>query len=316
MTLIAFATHRDRAEIITDTQTYTHNGTRMGHHSKVLTLPHLEAAMMAQGSTGFEARWHVQALYLARQAVDFDDLVREAPGQLRYVWTELAGEMAEENATHGRSAEVTNSVVFLVGYSATERSFVAYGYASDFDFESMRLDGVYAMPSPLDRRPGDVELHRIRKHLRTYAEWLGDDVAKADMATDRLGSLPPGPVPRKPADWVDLAKKIRRDRAMARIESGLKNHVGGDVIHTTVRVGSSTNRRIHTFADSGAEFAQMMAGTLHPISQAGPCECGSGKRYVDCCLRDMADEPCPCRSEKTFADCCSVNADVTALARS
>lgn len=302
MTMIAFAAHRDRAEIITDTVTYTHTATRMGHTSKVMLLPHLDAAMLAQGSTGFERRWHGQALYLAQHAADFDDFIREAPEHLRYVWERMAAFTEAENAEHGRSASVANSVVFLIGYSAERQAFKAYGYASDFDFKPMDLEGLYVMPSPLDRRPGDLELHRLRGHLPAV---LGD---QAPQAVAALAKLPAPSVPRRPAEWVELAKAVRRDRAMADIYSGLKTYVGGDVIHTVLRRGEATSRRVHRFNDAGAEFARMMAGSLHPVSQAGACDCGSGRRFVDCCLAEIADEPCPCQSGKVFAACCSITA--------
>jgi uncharacterized protein YchJ len=80
-----------------------------------------------------------------------------------------------------------------------------------------------------------------------------------------------------------------------------------------VRRGEATNRRVYTFDDSGPEFACMMAGSLHPISQAGPCECNSGRRFVDCCLAAIHAEPCPCQSGQTFARCCSITADDSAV---
>ncbi|MCF6507372.1 SEC-C domain-containing protein [Blastococcus sp. MG754426] len=308
MTLIAFAAHADRAEIITDTLTYTHTATRMGHTSKLLPLPHLDAAIVAQGSTGFERRWHMQALYLAQHAADFDEFAREAPAHLAHVWSELGIDLDAENIAHGRSATVTPSVVFLVGYSPQRQRFVAYGFASDHGFAPTKLDGLYAMPSPLDRRPGDLELHRLRGHLPAV---LGD---QADRAVAALGRLPIQPAPRRPEEWVDLAKAVRRDRAMADLYSGLKTYVGGDVMLTALRRGESTTRRIHTFNDSGSDFARMMAGSLHPMSQASACECDSGRRFVDCCLAAIADEPCPCQSGKVFAACCSINADMSATA--
>ncbi|MDP9430532.1 MAG: SEC-C metal-binding domain-containing protein [Actinomycetota bacterium] len=95
---------------------------------------------------------------------------------------------------------------------------------------------------------------------------------------------------------------------MADLYSGFKTYVGGDVIHTTLRRGESSSRRVHRFNDSGPEFARMMAGSLHPVSQAAACDCGSGRSFVDCCLAQIADEPCPCQSGARFAACCSIAA--------
>lgn len=302
MTLIAFAARRDRAEIITDTRTYNHVATQMGHTSKVMLLPHLDAAMLAQGSTGFERRWHMQALYLAQKTADFDDFTRQAPEHLAYVWREMSEDLDAENIGHGRTASIANSVVFLIGYSPEHQTFKAYGYASDFDFEPMDLAGLYVMPSPLDSRPGDLELHRLRAHLEAVHG------AEGAQVVNTLAQQRPRPVPRRVEQWVDLAKAVRRDRALADLYSGFKTYVGGDVIHTTLRVGEAANRQIHRFNDSGAEFARMMAGSLHPVSQLAACDCGSGDRYVDCCLAAIAEEPCPCQSGTTFAHCCSVDA--------
>ncbi len=36
----------------------------------------------------------------------------------------------------------------------------------------------------------------------------------------------------------------------------------------------------------------------------GPCPCGSGKTYVECCGRG---EMCPCGSGKKAIDCCFVS---------
>jgi hypothetical protein len=305
MTMIAFAVHADRAEIITDTITYNHIATKMGRHSKVMPLPHLDAAMLAQGSTGFERRWHMQALYLAQHVADFDDLVREAPEHLAFVWRELEADAETENAVHGRSATVANSVVFLIGYSPAQGCFKAYGYASNFEFRPMDLDGLYVMPSPLDRRPGLLELHRLREHL---ADNFGTDGLQI---ADGLAKLPVLPAPESTVEWVELAKAVRRDRALVDLYSGLKTYVAGDVVHTTLRVGEVTSRRVHRFDDSGEEFNRMMAGSLHPVSQAAACDCGSGERFVDCCLAAIADEHCPCGSGTTFAQCCSVNAGIS-----
>ena len=300
MTLIAFAASRGRAEIITDTRTYTHTATRMGHTSKVMLLPHLDAAVMDQGSTGFGKQWRFEAMNLSQVATDFDDLHRRTPAAAAAVWERMTGDLAAENRQHGTSATLANSVVFHVGYSPERESFKAYGYASDFGFEPMDLAGLYVMPSPLSVRPGDLELHRLRNHLSAIGG------AEGAATADALGQLPAPTVPRGPADWVALAKAVRQDRSLADIYSGFKTYIGGDVFHVSLRQGEATTRRIHRFTDSGPEFAQMMAGSLHPVSQAAPCDCGSGNRYVDCCLVPSLDKPCICRSGANLRDCCSI----------
>lgn len=92
------------------------------------------------------------------------------------------------------------------------------------------------------------------------------------------------------------------------INSGFKTIVGGDVHYTVIRRGSWSIKRIHTFNDSGAEFARMVEGTLHPLSQNAPCRCDSGRRYIDRCLAGMLDQACPCGSGQAFRSCCSIDA--------
>jgi len=68
------------------------------------------------------------------------------------------------------------------------------------------------------------------------------------------------------------------------------------------------SRIVHTYDDGLEETARMYAGTLHPAAQAAPCDCGSGERYVDCCLSEIAAQACPCGSGSTFVGCCSLHA--------
>ena len=41
-----------------------------------------------------------------------------------------------------------------------------------------------------------------------------------------------------------------------------------------------TTEAIHSF-DEPDEFRQMVAGTVHPFAQEGPCPCGTGRRFLD-----------------------------------
>jgi hypothetical protein len=158
------------------------------------------------------------------------------------------------------------ATVFHVGYSPQAGRFKAYAHSSKRGFVPEDVtDEMVAMPLPL--------------------------------------SDPPGHRPESEADWTDLAVQIRRERALAPI--GLKVFVGGDVFLTSLERGSITQRKIHTFDDSGDEFRLMVAGTAHPLGQLGDCTCGSGQMMA-LCHQYKPNEPCACMSGQPFRACCSV----------
>lgn len=162
----------------------------------------------------------------------------------------------------------SDSIVFHVGFSPAAGRFLAYGYPSINRFRRADLtDRFYAMPALLSHDPA---------------------------------------APADEQQWTDLARLIRRERALAPIESGHKVFIGGDVVLTRIEVGCLQQRTIHTFDDTGLEFRQMVAGTLHPFSQLGPCPCGSGKALV-VCHGFAPDSKCTCGSGRTFGACCRVD---------
>ncbi len=236
MTLIAFHAQPDRADIITDTLSYTRTARHLGHTSKVTLMPHLDAAVMTQGSTDFAKAWTAEAL-TAAEAADFDEFAERVGEALPVLWRRLPG--VGDDCERGRA----NSAVFVVGYSPRRRSFTAHGWASDFAFRRMDLDGLHVMPSPLGVRPSELELRRLGRHFDVY---FGDTAP-----VDRLRRLPPPAAPGSDAGWVELAKTVRADRALADLYSGFKTYVGGSVIHTRLTVGAATQRRVHTFDDTG-----------------------------------------------------------------
>lgn len=165
-------------------------------------------------------------------------------------------------------ARISDSIVFHLGYSREHGQFKAYAYPSITGFQRTDVtDRLYVMPAPTSEDPTE---------------------------------------PRMVKDWVTLAKRIRHERALAPITSGLKVFIGGDVVHTRLKVGEITQRKIHTFDDTGEEFCQMVAGTLHPLGQLGPCPCGSDTPMIDC-HGLPPDGPCNCSSGKIFGECCRVS---------
>lgn len=287
MTLIAIAPRTDGADIVTDTGAYLGGGSEFSHSSKVLPLSHLEATVLTQGSTYFGDLARTQLTLASRGVPDLDALTDFAPELLRDVW-----QMTHQHTAPGEPAE---SAAFLVGYSAAREGFAAFVLSSEDDFEASEIRGLFVHPSPLSVRPSDLELTRLVAHAHP-----------ADVATLRGRKEPDAPTTTD--GWVRLAQACREERAMITPASGLKVFVMGRVFHTTMSRGRVATDLVHTFDDSGEEFQAMVAGTMHPQGQLGPCPCGSGDRYLDCCLPGQLDEDCLCGSSKSLRDCCWVYA--------
>lgn len=305
MTLIAFHAQQHRADIVTDTCTYAHGARRLHRTSKVMTLPHLDAAVICQGSTGFATHWNTQVRHLADQTPTFEHLLDAAQYATTRTWNDLVDDVDAANEAFGAEGAIANSVTFLVG--RTSRGYEAWQYASDTEFTPTRLTGLHVMPTPLTWRPSALEGGRLLEHF---------DAAFGD--TTPVNDLLRRPAPEPPASdagWVELAKAVRQDRGLCDLSSGFKTYVGGQVRHTVLTEGRITDARIHTFDDTGPEFERMVAGSYHPLAQTGPCPCGSDRAYVDCCLAPLADQPCSCGSGQVFAACCRVTEEEVANVR-
>jgi hypothetical protein len=299
MTLIAFSTNKNRADILTDSWSYSGGGRRIGSDSKVHSIPHLDAAHAVQGSCEFEALWNLGAIALAMHVGSFDGFVQEAGPYLRAAWGDV------------RERPRTPSFVSIIGYSPEESRFRAYQFDSDSDFERQALgEAPFCIPSPTDVRPSDLELARLKGSL--CAGQSESDKAEILTVFEGWHQKPVLIAPTTVKGWVRLGKHARESRALVSASSGLKVFVAGDLFHAVLKRGEFSQSRVHTFNDRGAEFAQLVAGTLHPISQYGPCGfCDSGRPFVDCHLASFATQPCPCGSDKPFEACCSVRAETT-----
>jgi hypothetical protein len=294
MTLIAFNTSADRAEILTDSMAYTANMRTLGHATKVMPLPHIDAATMASGSVSVSAFWYVAAIAGAHEAPSLDALLPWATGQLREIWAGL---------DNGKGMQtVSLPTVFLVGYSHDREAFTGFALSHAADFEPRVIEGPFMTPSPTVFRPSVLDLEHYERMAEKHPE--------VAAALEEWRNAPPLPVPESAEDWVVLAQAARRQRSRWWSRSNLSQHPVGGVLHlTTVERGKVTTEQVHTFDDSGQEFADMITGTAHPQAQLGPCRCGSGKRYIACHLEPLLDKPCTCGSGKTFADCCRVTVD-------
>lgn len=300
MTMIAFATYGDRAEIITDTASYLQNGSALSRCSKVVTIPHLDTAVTTQGDSAFGTDVKSAALQVAGQVTTFDELVDEFPRVLRDLW-------ARRRAEWGAASD---SVVFLIGYSPRVEAFRAWGFATDLDnLEPFAIEPTWVMPCPWGVRPDRLQVARF---LADDADWAAqyDAEPTGPRFVDQLWSQQPTLTPPATLDeWVTLAQLVRQDRAVD--DRFPSTYVAGDVFHTRIGRGEITSRKVHSFDDSGEEFLQMISGTQHPIAQLLPCPCDSGEIYLACCLAPALDQPCGCHvSGKTFRECCAVSAEV------
>ncbi|HEY3546250.1 MAG TPA: SEC-C domain-containing protein [Propionicimonas sp.] len=293
MTLIACATWPDHAEMLTDTWSYTRNGASLGRTSKVATFPHLDMAVMTQGANlVFSQTWAVAASVLATDAVDFDDYLAQAPAAIAQTDAFARANLGEAVGAYGPAT------VVHVGWSPQMERFRAVAHASEDGFAARDLEGLFVFPSPLTMHPSDLELTRFAATIK--AEPRSNDQANLDY----LRALSVADAPTTPEQWADLAQQARA-RSYLPINTRLKVFVGGSAYLTRLERGSVTTGRLFDFDDSIAEMRRIMTGTMHPIGQVGPCPCGSGLTYRECCIESHIDEPCLCGSGQTMRACCA-----------
>lgn len=304
MTLIAIHTGADRAEILTDTWSYAGNWREIEHVSKVVTFPHINAAVVCQGDGRSTMDAEYAMLHASRMCSTFDEVAAEAPTAIRtstnpWIDARVAAEI-----------EVTAFTVFLVGYSESEQRYKALQFASDDDALLPKEidDDVFVMPAPYTLRPSDLELARLGEKLPGIADPTHAATYQANL--DFMASLPAGQAPRTPDDWWKLAMQVRSDRVVrSTIGTGVMWGVGGEAWLTTLTDDAITQERLLTYNDEGEELELAVAGTMHPVGQAGPCPCGSGERYRLCCLVQFLDQRCTCGAPLTAAECCAIDPD-------
>lgn len=287
MTLIAISVDDAGAQILTDTWSYSPAASRIGRVSKVLSLPHLDLAVATQGSQHFGLVWDSIAAVLSTQVQDFDEFDHRSVASLAVAWAE----------TLESNPDASRSVAFHVGWSAAAGRFVAVAHASDNGFQPEPLDELFVHPSPLSVRPSEIEA----RHL---AALIGDD----ELGQANLEVLRGRPVPQPPDDmagWASLALAAR-ERAMLPAATRLKTLVGGTAMLTTLTREGVMTYKLLEFDDTGDELAKVLAGSMHPIGLAGPCPCGSGGTYRECCVEKHIDDPCLCGSGRSSGLCCAV----------
>jgi hypothetical protein len=289
MTLIAISTSQNAARIVTDTWAYTHSMRHMGRTSKVSAFPHLNMAVTGTGSSVFGAFWRNAAAELvALEAATFDDFVQAAPAQLRA----YRAEMGNDDPT----------LIIHVGRSSEAGRYVAVGHSSLDDFEPTDLGDFFVTPAPFSMPPNWYERAQLERmdlfssdgFQRFYRGWCAS---------------PAGHAPSSTSGWVQLAEQVREDRTLMDADSGIKVLVGGELHLTTLDRNGVTARSVHTFNDQGPELLKIFQDSMHPVGQVGPCGCGSGRRFMDCCAVP-ADKPCVCGSGKLSGECCRLPDDV------
>lgn len=302
MTMTVVHTDGDQAQIMTDGLAYNGSMTyiKATPEAKATVLEGINTAVASRGSYVLGQRWKRAAAYLTAEGyVDgFDTFVEHVPTLLRRIIDEDTSAVGRYNARTGEY-EAPAVEAYAVGWSPSAERFRAFVWHSQDPGgpTGEEITGaLHVVPAPVGCPPSTVE-QRVR---------------------ERNGEKPlregkPAPAPWTDEQWRLLAKVVHKSRAQARIGSGLKIPIGGDVTLTTLTRSGVDQRVIHRY--TAEDFEAMIAGTLHPMIQLGPCDqCDSGKRLVDCCLHKVFDEPCLCGSGETFGDCCKVDADAGELA--
>lgn len=292
VTFVGIATKGDHAEIVVDEGSYASHEVKIRRSTKVIHLHHLDAVFTVSGNPYF-VRPAEEALPTAGlQHGTFDKLIEGAPGWLANAAEVFAG---------SPNADVSSGSVYLVGYSDKLAEFAAYRFTPRA-LEGTRVQGALVQPVPFSLRPPLDDLKYLIKGLARAG--FPDDF-RADL-WNGWSKAPQARVPETAADWIDLAQLARDERALQ--GEFLRVLVTRRLWLTTLRRGESSTQAIHEFDDTNPEtLARMLMGSLHPIGQWLPCDCGeTGKPTVECCFADALDEPCGCGSQKLFRDCCLI----------
>lgn len=241
MTLIAFATYGSRAELLTDTASYTDDKEVIRQTTKHLTLNHLDAAVLTTGDGRFTDHVGNVMLQAGSLVATFDELVDGSAEWILDFWQEHC-----EN--RGLDADDVSSVC-LVGYSERHELFRGYVMAREADFEPREVRGVWMSVTPWSHRPDAPELERLTEYAHKFeSTHPGGPQAMAEWAAK--------PTVDKPAsvdDWVHLGRMVREQRSFDTYGRIL---VAGRLIHTRLERGAVTSRVVHRFDDDpeGEEF--------------------------------------------------------------
>lgn len=290
MTFVAAYADDQTAWLVTDTATYTPNLRTLDRGAnKVRTLPSIDAAYLVQGSTQFG--WHVAGMVDRLLLEDFDELTAGAPRLLRAVWAEVVADPPD-------GVPLGLSLAVFVGWSPAAARFRAIAYGSHDGFEPQPVDGLLLYPTPWTNRPSAYELAEVAEMGQPLVDLTGLDDVAAVLAwrAARPDVETPGSLPEMGA----LAAWVRAEQP----SQPTKIPMLGAAWATVLGRGVAMQTKVAEFDDSPATLAPVLAGTMHPLGQVGPCWCGSGRAQLDCHLADQAEAPCTCGSGYPFAACC------------
>lgn len=287
MTLTLIHCTPERATIITDTLSYTQNMGRLGHSTKVHTLHHLDAAIATRGDAAFGAQARVLLEVLAVEASDVCDLIGRAAPLLAEEWREWSD-----------GPRRSLPAIFVVGRDPESGGYAAWCLEPLADWQPWRVEeDVFLYPSPLVTKPTDLEL----AHLALEPENKFSEQELALLAVSR--QMAPPPAPEADTDLVVMAIVAREQRGVC--DSAMWTPIGGELYKTTLEEGLVMSSRVYAW-DSEEELLRQVGWSIHPLSQARPCHCESGRSFRDCHMRPIWTEPCDCGSSRTFYECCMV----------
>lgn len=289
MSFLALTAHGDRAELYSDTWSYSRTVRVLDTTTKVEPILHLDMAIAILGDHEAAVTW--KRMVGLANATTMDQLNDVTPEYARQMWASLPelGEREEVTFVH-------------VGWSHRSASFTATTFSSRFDFATRPIVGLFVYPAPIGVRPSDIELAGMAERL------VGDT---GQDTLERFAGFPAMLPPATTDGWIDLAMRARLDRACASQATQMKVLLGGKLQRTVLHRGRVEQSVVHTFDDrvNRPEFQAVVAGTMHPRGQIQDCTCGSGKTYRDCCIQTYIDAPCWCGSDKTMSDCCALPLD-------
>jgi hypothetical protein len=139
MTLVMFEQQDDWALIVTDSLAVSETTAPM-FQTKARTVPHLNLAMVAHGSSNLMTAWHHHVL-TAPGLRDIEDVNAMAPSTLKSIEGALTKQLGDLGKTR----------IFIFGFPAGSGQLVRYTYKSDEAYASDRFEGPswWAAPPPV-----------------------------------------------------------------------------------------------------------------------------------------------------------------------
>lgn len=279
MTLVVVDTRPDQVLVMTDNLTTDASMRKILPFPgvKVVRMPGTAAAATSRGNVAVGLRWKIAAIdHSRRHGGGFDGLVDAMQSILRTL----------------EGIDAAPFCAYAFGWSKADGGFRSVAAHTFSDLAPTDISGtVHVTPAPSGVEVSDVEA--------SIDAFQGHAPAPAGRPADPLHSDP---------DWVALAQRIHADRSCstARTRQTGRIVIGGKVNLTRIDDSGVHTKVIHTFGT--ADFMAATSGTLHPYGQIGLCPCGSGDRFIDCCIPKWLHLPCLCESGKTLGDCCALDA--------